>query len=153
MDEINDKKLSQRSKKHIYRILSSALSKGKRYGIKEDIMEDIEAPKVGKQEIEYWTNHEVELFMQNLNSKNHALPILLSLATGMRRGEVLGLRWSKIDFENKVISVTHQLKKDNEGIWELSPQLKTSSSYRTMDIDDETIKILETINDNRIKIN
>lgn len=143
MDEINETSLSQRSKKHIFRILSSALSKGKRYGIKEDIMEDIEAPKVNRQDIEYWTNQEVELFMQNLNSKNHALPILLSLATGMRRGEVLGLRWSKVDFENKKISVTHQLKKNSDGVWELSPQLKTSTSYRTIDIDDDTIKILE----------
>ncbi|MCT1577986.1 site-specific integrase [Oceanobacillus kimchii] len=143
MDEINDKKLSQRSKKHIFRILSSALAKGKRYGITEGIMEDIEAPKVDKREIEYWTEDEVQNFMNSLKSKNHAIPILLSLATGMRRGEVLGLRWSKIDFNNKTISVTHQLKKDENGEWELSPQLKTSTSYRTIKIDDDTIDILK----------
>ncbi|GAB3801392.1 tyrosine-type recombinase/integrase [Virgibacillus kimchii] len=143
MDEIHEKELSQRSKKHIYRILSSALLKGKKYGIKDGIMDDIEAPKVNKQEIEYWTQEEVAAFMGNLKSKNHALPIILSLATGMRRGEILGLRWSKIDFDNKKISVSHQLKKNREGIWHLSPQLKTSTSYRTIDIDDDTIEILK----------
>ncbi|WP_339233923.1 tyrosine-type recombinase/integrase [Oceanobacillus sp. FSL W7-1281] len=143
MDEINEKELSQRSKKHIYRILSSALLKGKKYGIKEGIMEDIEAPKVDKQEIEYWSEDEVMVFMSNLKSKNHAMPILLSLATGMRRGEVLGLKWNKVDFANKTISVTHQLKKDDEGKWELSSQLKTSTSYRTIEIDDDTINVLK----------
>ncbi len=143
IDEVNDKELSQRSKKHIYRILSSALLKGKKYGIKEGIMEDIEAPKVDKQEIEYWSEDEVIDFMSNLKSKNHAMPILLSLATGMRRGEVLGLKWNKVDFANNTISVTHQLKKDDEGKWELSSQLKTSTSYRTIEIDDDTIEILK----------
>lgn len=143
LDEVNDKSLSQRSKKHIYRILSSSLTKGKRYGIKDAIMEDIEAPKVDKKEIEYWTQQEVQLFMENLSSKNHALPILLSLATGMRRGEVLGLKWSKVDFDNRTISVTHQLKKDENGVWRLSPQLKTSTSYRTISIDDDTVLILK----------
>jgi integrase len=143
MDEIHDKELSQRSKKHIYRILSSALLKGKRYGIKQGIMDDVEAPKVDKQDIEYWDQEEVSAFMSNLKSKNHALPIILSLATGMRRGEILGLRWSSIDFDNKKISVSHQLKKNDGGTWHLSPQLKTSTSYRTIDIDDDTIEILK----------
>nr|WP_237706231.1 hypothetical protein [Ornithinibacillus scapharcae] len=31
------------------------------------------------------------------------------------------------------------IKKDNAGKWNLSPQLKTSTSYRTIDIDDDTI--------------
>jgi integrase len=143
MDEIDEKELSQRSKKHIYRILSSALLKGRKHGIKDGIMDDVEAPKVNRQDIEYWTQEEVSTFMSNLKSKNHALPIILSLATGMRRGEVLGLRWSKIDFDNKKISVSHQLKKDDNGEWNLSPQLKTSTSYRTIDVDDDTIEILK----------
>src|SRR5699024_1193731 len=105
MDEITAKDLSQRSKHHIYRILSSALLKGKKYGIKEDIMDDIDSPKVDKEEIEYWTSDEVQQFMGHLKSKNHDLPIVLALATGMRRGEILGLQWSKIDFDNKTISV------------------------------------------------
>ncbi|WP_244853347.1 hypothetical protein [Ornithinibacillus bavariensis] len=33
--------------------------------------------------------------------------------------------------------------KDDNGKWNLSPQLKTSTSYRTLDIDDDTIELLK----------
>ena len=143
MEEVDEKDLAQRSKKHIYRILSNSLTDGKRYGIDPDIMEDIDAPRVDREEIEHWTQEEVHRFLGSLKSKNHAMPIILALATGMRRGEILGLRWSKINFDNKTISVTHQLKKDVDGVWHLSPELKTKTSYRTIKIDDDTIEILK----------
>lgn len=143
MEEVDEKDLSQRSKKHIYVILNNALSDGKRQGIRTDIMSDISAPKVDKQEIEHWTQKEVHQFLGSLKSKNHAMPIIIALATGMRRGEILGLKWSKVDFENKTISVTHQLKKDDDGVWKISPQLKTKTSYRTIKIDDDTIDLLK----------
>ncbi len=143
MDEVHEKDLSQRSKKHIFRILSSSLINGKRSGIKEGIMEGIESPKVDRQQIEFWTQEEVNKFMGSLKSKNHAIPIILALATGMRRGEILGLKWSQVDFENKKISVFNQLKKDDGGKWIISPQLKTSTSYRTIDIDHNTVELLK----------
>lgn len=45
--------------------------------------------------IEYLKNYEVRL----------ALPILLALLLGLRRGEVLGLKWSDIDFENRIVHI------------------------------------------------
>src|SRR5699024_9384254 len=66
INEIDEKELSQRSKKHIYRILSSALLKGRKHGIKDGIMDDVEAPKVNRQDIDYWTQEEVSTFMRNL---------------------------------------------------------------------------------------
>lgn len=147
VDEINAKKISQRTKKHIFRILSSALNKGQRFGMDENIMEDIAAPRVERQETEFWSEKEVQAFVSSLNSKNHSTPIMLALATGMRKGEILGLTWSKVDLINKTISVTHQLKQqekeDGTKEWVLSPQLKTKTSYRTIKIDDDTVKLLE----------
>src|SRR5699024_10535525 len=52
-------------------------------------------------------------------------------------------QWSKIDFDNKTISVTNQLKRDDNRVWYLSPQLKTATSYRTIKIDDDTIEVLK----------
>lgn len=143
VDEVNAKDISQRTKKHIFRILSSALLRGKKQGIKEHIMEDIEAPRVERKEIEYWTLEEMQTFLQHLNSKNHSMPFILALATGMRKGEVMGMRWPMVDFENNTISVTNQLKQDGEKEWILSPQLKTKTSYRTIKMDEDTMKLLK----------
>ncbi|WP_160804044.1 tyrosine-type recombinase/integrase [Virgibacillus halodenitrificans] len=146
IESLNEKDISQQTKKHIFRILSSSLQKGRRYGIRENIMDDVDPPKLDKKEIEYWTEKEVQQFVKHLNSKNHTMPIMLALATGMRKGEILGLRWSRVDFENKSISVTHQMKlesnKEGKDEWVLSPQLKTKTSYRTIKIDDDTIELL-----------
>lgn len=147
VEEVKEKNLSQNTKLHIYRTLANAIRAGKRYELKESLLDDIEAPRVGRQEINCWTRDEVIRFISELNSKNHRVPIMLALATGMRYGEIVGLQWSKVNFENKSISVTHQLKQeeneDDEIEWVLSPELKTESSYRTIQIDDDTIELLK----------
>lgn len=49
--------------------------------------------------------------------KNYALhiPVLLAVTTGMRRGEVLALRWCDVDLNRATISVTQTLEKTSEG--------------------------------------
>lgn len=66
-------------------------------------------PSVGKSKIDYWTTEEVKHFFKELD---HRLKILFVLAiyTGMRRGEILALRWRDIDFINNRISITQTLK-------------------------------------------
>lgn len=148
MDEIKDnKELSQQTKRHVHRTLSNAIRSGKRYGLDINIIDGIKAPKKERREIEYWTKEEMIQFTKHLKSKNHRLPIMLSLATGMRYGEVMGLTWSKVNLDNKQLSVTHQLKleenKKGKNEWVLSHTLKTRTSYRTISLDDATVNMLK----------
>jgi len=58
---------------------------------------------------------------------------LIALQTGMRRGEICGLMWSDIDFQNRVIHVRHNaILKD--GITTVSEDLKTTSAARDIPI-------------------
>src|SRR5699024_7322387 len=147
VDELkDDEEISQQTKRHIFRTLSNAIRSGKRHGIDSNIMEGITAPKKERREIEYWTREEMREFTKHLRSKNHRLPIMLALATGMRYGEVMGLTWSKVNLEKKYLSVTHQLKLDEiegKNEWVLSPELKTQTSYRTISLDDDTVEMLK----------
>jgi integrase len=66
----------------------------------------------------------------------------LELSTGLRESELLGLRWSDIDWRNKTISISRQLVHDPRLQPELFGPLKTSSAYRTIYLGDQTIEKL-----------
>lgn len=59
-----------------------------------------------------------------------AAPVTLALATGLRRGELLGLRWEDCDLDRPSITVAHQQQR-RAGAYELAP-LKTERSQRTL---------------------
>lgn len=146
MNSLKEKDLSKRTQRYIFRVLRNAIKSGSKYGIPQNLFDDIEAPKVPKNQIEYWSEEEVKKFIRTLKNEKHFLPIFIAITTGMRQGEVLGLRWEDVDLDNKVISVQQQLKKkevrDRNGRYEISNILKTSTSYRTISIDDRTVEEL-----------
>ena len=69
--------------------------------------------------------------------KQWSMVIRLTLATGMRRGEVFGLTWDSVDFNNKTISIKHKLRNGK-----LEPP-KTKNSVRTISIDPDSMKKLQ----------
>ncbi|EMI09196.1 integrase family protein [Anoxybacillus gonensis] len=54
----------------------------------------------------------------------------------MRQGEILGLRWKDVDFENGCVRITQTLSSDGK---EILPYTKTKSGARTIDLPEETI--------------
>lgn len=62
--------------------------------------------------IKFWTKEEVEIFLEH--TKEHPLFdfFVTTLNTGMRLGEVLGLKWDKVDFLNNQIVVSRCLGRD-----------------------------------------
>ena len=91
-------------------------------------------------EVKALTLQEQKLFETYLAKPGHYhqyCPVFtVMLWTGMRVGEVLGLRWEDIDFENNEIDVNHTLIEYSEGkgrgnVLRVNPP-KTRSSYRTV---------------------
>ena len=65
------------------------------------------------------------------------------LQTGLRTGEMIGLRWSDIDFENKTVKIERTMEyRYKVGEWRVGPP-KSNSGYRTIPLTDEAISILE----------
>lgn len=80
--------------------------------------------------------------------KDDPLKIVIYLASfyGLRRSEVLGLKWDAFDFENKTITIKHkaiQGKKDNKIVVILKDKTKNQSSYRTLPLVDDIIVLLK----------
>ena len=65
----------------------------------------------------------------------------LDLSTGLRRGELLGLKWSDINFENRTLEVKRQIQRVNGVIQETAP--KTHNAYRKILLPAETVEILK----------
>ena len=57
-----------------------------------------------------WDNEQVKTFLKVAKTSVYYSIYLTAIYTGMRRGEVLGLRWQDVDFENKVIYVRQTLQ-------------------------------------------
>lgn len=58
-----------------------------------------------QKEMQFWTIEEFTQFLKSSKYHVHYIVFSLALYTGMRRGEILGLRWRDIDFDNKELMV------------------------------------------------
>lgn len=76
-------------------------------------------------------------------SKNMKYKVIFSLAgmCGLRIGEILGLRWNKIDFENNTITIDIQWKNLDENTVGFG-ELKSANSYRTIPLPPTVKKLL-----------
>lgn len=76
---------------------------------------------------------------------NSEFALLTMLKTGMRRGEVLGLRWCDINFYQRFISVNQSMSPKLKDSDLVDMELKTKCSQRLIPIDDELIECLKSI--------
>ncbi len=76
----------------------------------------------------------------------NGLGALLMLKTGMRRGEVLALRWDNVDMEHQIIHVKQSLSETDAGTE--THDCKTKKSIRDIPFDDELLEVLSCIKRN-----
>ncbi|WP_138751821.1 site-specific integrase [Paenibacillus sinopodophylli] len=102
-------------------------------------------PKARKKEMQVWSLEESKQFLEAAAEDPLAIVFVLALTTGMRQGEILGLRWKDVDFDNRIISITQILNHDGKGF---DVGAKTLSGQRPIKVDTETMNAL---NKHRIK--
>ena len=133
---------------HHHAIIRKALD----YAYKMDIIQNNPADKVQRPKKEqyigsfYNENELNELFEK---SKDDPLNLMIKVASyyGLRRSEVLGLKWDAFDFDNKTITINHTVtigKIDGKRQIYSKDRTKNKSSYRTLPlIDDIADRLLE----------
>lgn len=92
----------------------------------------------------YYEKEELLEFLEIAkNYPDPIYPIFRILAfTGLRKGELLALRWKDIDFEKRTLSVKQTLATCDK--WEVKFQVpKTEKSLRTISIDSETLQVIK----------
>ena len=87
-----------------------------------------------------WTATQTTAFL--MSARDHRLYAAFHLIAlrGLRRAEAAGLRWCDIDFDNRILQITHTTQRVN-GTLMLCPP-KTENSYRMVALDNSTVKEL-----------
>lgn len=91
-----------------------------------------------------WTRDEVIRVLEHCQKTNHVLYpyVHIALTTGMRREELLGLRWKDISFKESYLSVV-QTCTYISGVYHLKLKGKTEDSERTVFVDPETLQMFQ----------
>ena len=116
----------------------------------------VKKPKHTRKETVIWLANQAELFLETVKNHPKYIAFVLFFICGMRRGEIIGLRWSDIDFENGFIHVRQQIyrvkgKRIKSEI--VVRELKTKNSRRTLQlVDDVRAALIEHARKNNITI-
>ena len=92
-------------------------------------------------ELKAWTLAEVRVFLAHTDGQRDGPLYVVALATGMRRGELLGLRWK--DIVGPRINVRRQWTQNGRKGWHMTSLKTGAKARRTLEIDDRTIAALE----------
>ena len=105
---------SARTIKDVRAVLRSALSNAMREEfIARNVAELVTAPKQRKRKVVPWSSEEARRFLESARGGRDAMyaAYVLILVLGLRKGEVLGLRWEAVDLEGRELIIDHQVQR------------------------------------------
>lgn len=140
VSNLKEEGLASATIKKIYNIIKGSLD----YAVNMELLpsnpaKKIQLPKDKKKEMKVWDIDEIRAFLK-IASKDRLYPAFhLAITTGMRRGEILGLRWKDVDLDKGILYVRQTLSKDGK---RFLSGAKTESSVRSIKLSNETIAVL-----------
>ncbi|MGB7605896.1 MAG: site-specific integrase [Lutisporaceae bacterium] len=139
----NDKiGLSPRSIKYIHTTLHEALSHAVRMQIiVRNVTDFVTTPKQKKYRSTAYEEEQALELLEISKGTDMEAPITLALGLGLRRGELLGLKWHDIDFKNKQVRIINNLIYANKKLEFKDP--KSESGIRTLEMPEGMIAILK----------
>jgi integrase len=140
--DLTESGLPPRTVHHVHRVLHRAFTQAVRWKlIVRNPCEGAQAPRVARAEMRSWTPEQADAFLISTREhRMHALYIL-ALTTGMRQGELLGLRWSDIDWNAGTLAVRRALQWQR-GIGLAFVEPKTTRSRRKIHLSQTALTAL-----------
>jgi len=137
------KGLSAKTVRNINQVISSAMD----FAVAQKIIPEnpckaVALPKIEHKEMQTIPAEQLQAFLEEAKATGVYEMYYIELATGLRRGELLGLKWADIDWKNGIIKVRRQVARVDGEIVEAP--LKTKNSYRAVSISQQAIEVLKT---------
>jgi integrase len=139
--ELESKGLAKNTIKRIFSVVNASLNSA---ALKDVIVKNValkvEKPRAEKKQLIIWEPDYVIDFLEKTEDESrYWIVIYLAVMTGMRQGEILGLRWSDIDFENRTLSIQQTVTRKRK----IKPGAKNKVSARAVALSNDTIKALQ----------
>lgn len=116
---------------------------------KKSVKSDMGKPSDKKEALTIETQKK---FLEGATGQSYENQYRFILQTGLRTGELVGLKWEDIDFENKTLTIQRSMEfRYKVGEWRVGPP-KSKSGYRTIPLTDEAIRILKAQKEKNRKI-
>jgi integrase len=135
--------LSHRSVHHIHRVLTNAFNTGVKWQLlANNPVKAATPPRLETKEMVALSQQQSLRLLDVLENSPLHLPVFLALTTGMRRGELLGLKWGDIDWDRGIVTVRRALKESMRGLELQRP--KTARSARTIALPPIALEVLRS---------
>lgn len=95
----------------MHKVLHCALKQGVKLGLLvRNPASVVIRPKLEQNEMKFFTEEQAQQFLHTAKQDRLYALYYLAIHTGMRKSELLGLRWKDVDWENGVLQVQRQLR-------------------------------------------
>jgi len=119
-----------------HRMMSQAMKYAVRKGpLNYNVLDKVDPPKDSEFIGDYFKATEALSMLRDADNDQMYITVLLTTYYGFRRSEVLGLRWSCVDFDNNIINVKRKIvKSSKDGVTKLQDlkKMKSKSSRRNL---------------------
>lgn len=107
---------------------------------KKSVRSDMGKPSDKKEALEI---AEQQTFLEYAEGQSYENQYRFILQTGLRTGELVGLKWEDIDFDKRTMTISRSMEfRHSTGVWRVG-EPKSSSGYRTIPLTNEAIRILK----------
>ena len=147
----DEKGLSAKMVKNVNGVLHSVLDRAMMLEmLGRNVTKACILPKIQKKEIKPMEAAEISAFVEEIKGERFGIIYYVTLFTGMRQGEVLGLTWDCVDFERNTILVNKQLQKTQKvgGEYVLVPTKNSRS--RTIMVAPSVLEMLKLQRDKQM---
>jgi len=133
--------LAPQTRVNILTVLKSALAEALRWNlVARNVATLVDAPRIPRPQVRALDTDGARKLLQAAQGHRFEAIIALAVMLGMRRGEILGLRWADVSFEERTLHVHQAVQRIGRTVQ--ATEVKTDRSRRTLALPDNVIRTL-----------
>lgn len=137
--QLRERGTGRRTIQLVHTVLHGIFQQALRLGlVAQNWTELVEAPRPEKHEMQVWDESQVALFLAKVPD---AAFYRLAFATGMRRGEMIGLKWIDLDWRSGLLTVRRQVYEPQGGGWRFQ-EPKSRAGVRSIRLGPQILEML-----------